>query len=362
MKSRTRHVHIIFGLAFLGAALTLWVWPETREASPIHHRTPVVRVDRVREITTHRTVRFSGVTRAVRRATLAFSVPGRLNKRPVEIGDHLVSGQVLAELDAREYRNAVNMARASVAELQVRAAQAERDRRRIQRLADAKAATTEELEQVSASADAVRASLSAANAQLDEARRVVDETTLYAPFSGTVTAVRLEPGEWAGPGRAVVELSGDGAIELKVEVPETRVARLSQGQPVAVELPLSRGKRISGTIKSVARAAGSAGRLFPVVALLEPAEGLSAGMAAELILEVETTGSLAVPVKSVLNPGSSKPYIFCLHDGRVRRVAVELGTLMGDRIIVRGELAGDDRVVVSGHTLLADGDVVEVKS
>jgi multidrug efflux pump subunit AcrA (membrane-fusion protein) len=83
-------------------------------------------------------------------------------------------------------------------------------------------------------------------------------------------------------------------------------------------------------------------------------------MTAELVLEVETEGELTVPVKSVLNPGSSRPYVFCLDGEVVRRVAVALSSFSGDRIVVRGNLSRGDRVVVSGHTMLRDGERVRV--
>ena len=362
MRTKIRHFHVIFGLAFLGAALLLWVWPKKQQASPIQQQTVVVRVDRVKETTTQRTIRFSGITRAVRRATVAFSVPGRLVRRSVEVGDRVQSGLELAGIDVREYRNSVNMTRAVVAELTVRASQAERDRQRIRRLADAHAATKEELEQITAAVDAVNASLSAATAQLDEAMRVLGEATLKAPFPGTVTAVFLEPGEYAAPGRPVVELSGEGEIELQVEVPENLVANLREGESVRAVLPMAGGKQLAGRVKSVARAAVGPGRLFPVVAVLEPGAGLSAGMTAELILDVKSEGALTVPVSAVLNPGSSNPYVFCMDGKIVRKVAVVPGAFSGDRIVVRGDLSAADRVIVSGHTMLAGGEKVEVAS
>jgi RND family efflux transporter MFP subunit len=360
MKTKTRHLHVIFGFIFLGAALTLWMWPQQQQASTFREHITTVGVDKVEKITTRRMIRFSGVTRAVQRAVMAFSIPGRLVNRPVEVGSRVKEGLELAGIDVWEYRNMVNMARATVAELNVRASQAARDRQRIQKLANVQAATAEELEQITAAADAVNASLSAASAQLDEAERVLNEATLKAPFAGTVTAVFLEPGEYASPGKAVVELSGDGDIELQVEVPENMVMTPAKGQSVRVILPMAGGKQVAGRVKSVARAAAAAGRLFPVVATLEPVPGLSAGMTAELVLEVETEGELTVPVKSVLNPGSSRPYVFCLDGEVVRRVAVALSSFSGDRIVVRGNLSRGDRVVVSGHTMLRDGERVRV--
>ncbi|PIE56110.1 MAG: hypothetical protein CSA34_06100 [Desulfobulbus propionicus] len=364
MKTKTRYLRVIFGFIFLVTALALWLWPQKQQHSQsppsLQQLTTVVRLAEVEEAATRRTIRFSGVTRATQRAVMAFSIPGRLVKRPVEAGSRVKEGVELAKIDIREYQNMVNMARATVAELNVRAAQAKRDRRRIEKLADVRAATAEELEQVTAVAAAVNASLSAANARLDEAKRVLDEASLRAPFTGTVTAVFLEPGEYASPGKPVIELSGDGEIELQVEVPENMVMTLTEGQAIGVTLPMAGGKQVAGRITSIARAAAAAGRLFPVVATLKPLPGLAAGMTAELILDIENEGELTVPVTAVINPGSSNPYVFCLDGEVVRRVPVTLRSFSGDRVIIRGDLSRGDRVVISGHTMLTDGERVKV--
>ncbi len=360
MKKITRHLHVIFGLVFLGAALALWLWPKKQHPSPLRQHITTIEVANVNQTTTTRTIRFSGITRPAQRAVMAFSIPGRLIKRPVEVGSRVKKGLEVARIDVRQYENMVHMAQATVAELNVRAAQAGRDSQRIQKLADAGVATVEQLEQATAAVDAVNASFSVANSHLNEARRVLSEARLKAPFAGTVTAVFLEPGEYVSPGRPVVELSGDGEIELQVEVPENMVMALTEGESIHVNLPMAGGKQVEGQIKSLARAAAAPGGLFPVVATLEPVPGLSAGMTAELILEIKSEGELTVPVASILNPGSSGPYVFCLEKEIVRRVPVTLGSFSGDRIVVRGDVSSGDRVVVSGHTMLADGQRVKV--
>lgn len=105
------------------------------------------------------------------------------------------AGQIMARLDDREFRLADRTAAAAVSELEVRLAQARRDRTRVAGLVAAKAATTEELEQVGAASDALEAAHEAAVARRDESRRLLTEAVLTAPFDGTVTAVHREPGE-----------------------------------------------------------------------------------------------------------------------------------------------------------------------
>jgi RND family efflux transporter MFP subunit len=305
-------------------------------------------------------VRLAGTTRAARRAELGFTLAARLAQRPVEIGDRVSTGQLLAAIDDREVQLAARAAEAAVAELEIRTAQARRDLDRVQRLVDARAATTEELERTEASTAALEAALTAAEARLAETGRLVDESELRAPFDGTITAVEIEPGEWVKPGTTVVELAGEGVVEVRVEAPETVYHRIAVGQSVVVELPFV-DVTTTGRITKVAAAASGPGELFPVEITVDDSGAIAAGLTADVVLELASEPELTVPLKAVINPGSSTPSVFRISNGVAEEIAVDLGRVRGDRIAVEARLAPDDLVAVTGHTSLRTGDRVEVR-
>jgi len=353
---------LLTGTAILGIALVISARPEdVSHPAPTAEALPrAVRTDVVTLTDAGRTVRLAGVTRAADRASLAFTLPARVASRPVDVGDRVVAGQLVARLDDREYRLAEASAAASLAELDVRLEQARRDRDRAARLVAARAGTLEELEQLEAAATALQAARSAAAVRLDESRRRLGETRLEAPFDGTVTEVGLEPGEWASPGRMVVALSGTGPVELRVEAPESVRGSIVRGATVAVELPLV-GGRSGGRVASVAAAATGAGGLFPVVVELDPGPDVVAGLAAEVTLPLDAPPRLSVPLAAVLDRGSSRPAVLRVAGGRVERVEVVPDQVIGDRVALRpSALSEGDRVAVAGHTSLVDGDAVEV--
>lgn len=357
----TRITTVVLGLAFLGTAFALLAFHETPPSRQPASTSPEVRVDEVSAATTRMSIRYPGVTRARNRAVLSFPMAARLVGPRVEIGDHLQAGQAAARLDDRGPHHALQAARAALAEATVRLDQAQRNRARTERLVASKAATPEELENLSAGADAIQAARDAAAAQVAEAERAFSETTLRVPFAGTVTAVFVQPGEIVGAGTPVLEISGDGAVELRVEVPESGLADLQEGSSVAVELPFAGRGTLEGRIRSLARTATGPGRLFPVLVDLAPAPGLRAGLTAELVVERRQDEALTVPLKAVLDPGSSRPGVFVVREGRARHVPVSIGAIAGERIAVRGALATGERVIVAGHTRLSDGDPVEVR-
>jgi RND family efflux transporter MFP subunit len=343
-------------------AVALWAMPPSSNPSPVTIQTSRVLLDRVQTVQSHRSTRFAGVTQAKNRASLSFAVPARVSARLVEPGSAAAAGEILASLDDREYRNAVDLAQASVTELKTQWEQAKRDHRRIEQLAASQVVTVSDLEKTITREAALAASLQAAEARLKEARRLLKETILRAPFSGTVTGIHIQPGEWAVPGQPAVELTGDGELELLVEVPETVVVHLTAGQSVRVLLPFADNRMVPGRISTVAKAALSAGRLFPVKVDLAAEPGVNAGLTAQLLLDLPTTGDLTVPLAAVVNPGASQPFVFICREGRVTRQPVLVGPIIDERIVVRGAIAEGDAVVVTGQSRLADGDRVEVAS
>lgn len=349
---------ILFGVIYLSAAA------EPAPRSTVEE-TGLKRVEAawVEPVESHREVRFAGVTRAAQRARVGFTIGGRVLSRPVEVGQRVNAGDVLARLDEREVRHAVSSASAALSELGARRSQIERDLERARRLYDAKAATHEEVEKTEAALEGLEAAEDAAAVRLAEAERLLDESTLTAPFAATVTDVLLEPGENVAPGQPVVVLSGDGRVEVEVEVPESVLFSIAPNDEVRVSLSLA-DREVPGRIRSVGRTAAGPGRLFPVVADLHDNEAFP-GMTAELVLRLASKPGLAVPIEAVVNPGGSRPAVFRLagqgNDWHVEKMPIEIGALLGEQVVVRGELGTEDRVVISGQLALVDGEQVEVR-
>lgn len=358
-----RNLTIVIGTFILSLAAVIGAMPAGSESGTTERssKTRLVQVDSVEWAASTREVRFPGVTRSVRRAEMAFTIPARLAARPVDVGDRVRAGEVLARLDANEYELAARSADAMLAELDARLQQARRDEARVAQLARAKAATAEELEKTEAGTAAIAAAREAAAARVEDTRRLLRETSLVAPFDGTITAVKLEPGEWASPGSTVVELSGSAAIEVRIEVPESMRGKIAPGTLVAVDLPMS-GRSIEGVVASISDAAGESGALFPLFVRLESGEGIVAGMAAEVVLPLGSSNELTVPLAAVLDSGSNRPSVFRIEDGVATRVTIRPGHVVGDRLTVSAEgLSEGDRVAVVGHTALVEGDKVEVR-
>lgn len=120
MKKHMKSYNLL-GLVILVLAVFIWMWPGKENAFSFSEKSPVpVRCAEVTKTAVSRAVTYPGVTRSENRAALGFVLSGRIIERPVEVGERVKKGRVVARIDDKAFRNAVNMAEASVNELSLR--------------------------------------------------------------------------------------------------------------------------------------------------------------------------------------------------------------------------------------------------
>jgi len=303
---------------------------------------------------------FPGATRAVDRASLTFIVSGTIGVLPVEIGDEVAAGQVLATIYNPQLEPQMNAAKSRVKEVTTRLSQVKKDLANVQALFESGAATQDELDQTRSAYRGLQASQAAAKAQLAEAQQLLEQAQIKAPFAGTVDRIYFERGEFVPAGRPVIELNGGNALEVEIHVPESLIGHLALNQTVSVEFPFLDDLIVQGRISELGRGTRQLGQLFPVVVVLPETSGLRAGLTAELVFNVQAEAGLQVPVQAVVDPGSGNARVFKLVDGIAYRVPVKVVSVAGSSVVVQGDLAANDHVVIAGQRALTDGEAVEI--
>lgn len=315
-----------------------------------------VRVAAVTSDVRAQALRFAGVARARQRASLTFQVGGTLATRPLEIGQQVVAGQVLATLYNPQLEPARDAARARLAELQAQSEQARRDVQRTEQLFERGVLSQADQEQQRARLQALEAGVRNARAALQQSEQMNSETRLRAPFDGSIDALLVEPGEFVAAGQPVLQLAAGSGLEVEVLVP----ARLLQGLEVGATLPVWSsldGQQWQGRVAEVGRGAGFGSSLYPLVVSLP---GGRAGDAVEVGLQPAGAQRLTVPLAAVMRSAQGLS-VFRVVDTRAERVAVTVAGFAGEQALLSGDaLAVGDQVVYAGLSRLADGDAVEL--
>ncbi len=205
----------IAGAALIAAIVTgcNQTAPPTEAARPV--RAVTVHADAEGEI-----VSLTGQIRAKDEVSLAFRLDGRMIERPVQVGDRVVAGQVVARLDPQIQDNALQSAQANLAALQAVLTQARLTFGRQQELLKngwTPRANYDESQQKLLSAQAAVASSAA---QVRIASDQQSFTVLHANGPGVVTAKGAEPGEVVHPGQMIVQVARDGGRDAVFDVPD----------------------------------------------------------------------------------------------------------------------------------------------
>ncbi len=320
---------------------------------------------RVAEVTGGQVVeiplRFSGIVRAAQRATLTFQVSGTLKERPVELGQTVKAGDVLASVYNPALEPARDSAAARLDELKTQYDQAQREWERSSRLHQRGVVSEQSLEQIAARRDSLRASMATARASLAEATRLLEESVLKAPFAGQVEALLVERDEFVAAGQPVVRLSSPLGREVEVRVPAHLLGHVRLGQELPVWLVQDRNREpATGTVVEIAQGSSIRGELHPVLVSLPP-NSLSAGEPVEVGIAPVKESAVTVHLLAVMRD-STGTSVFRVENSVAYKVPVEVDRVIGERVMIHaGALNPGDQVVYAGMTRLVDGDTVEVR-
>jgi RND family efflux transporter MFP subunit len=324
-------------------------------------RTVAVRTDRLQH-----QLSFNGVLEPVTRARLAFQSSGVLMTRPVQLGQVVRKGELLASLDNPELEPAQRSAAARLQESLSTRDQVERDLTRLRALEATGAVGQERVEQKSAELESLQATVARAEADLTGTRQRLEDATLLAPFDGVISRVLVEPGEFVSAGQQVMAIGGMDKVEVRVLLPASLVSELTVGDKLVVRISQLRGQEHDGVVTELAAIGDIETGLFPVVVELatDPATTmLRAGMQAEVIVNYADVEGLIVPLSAIVDPVGGAPKVFTVVDHRARQTDVRILAIAREEVAleaVTGELERGDQVIVAGHRSLTDGQDVRL--
>lgn len=299
-----------------------------------------VEVARVRLSEPEVSIQLPGEVRGSHDVVLSAALGGVVQQILVDDGDVVARGTVLARVDADIY----------AAQLEQAQAQA--------RLAEAELARVKALGDLASAQALLQAETQAviANSAADLARAQLSRATVVAPFGGTVASVQAEEGEVVGPGRALLRLVDLDPVVIVLSVPDRDVVSLEPGLPARVTTASATGV-FEGKVRHVSPAADLSTRAFPVEVEVPNPEGrLLPGMIARVTVQRDLGAPQIVVPQDFIVTARDTQGVFVDRDGTAVWTTVELGQVLRDQVIVRSGLVADDRVVVTGHRELVDGD------
>ena len=289
---------------------------------------------------------FMGTVTARNRAEIGAKIQAPVERIAVVLGSRVRQGDLLAELDRREYE-------ARVAQAQAVFDQAARDLERFQGLVNQRAVTEQEFE-------TVRSRKSVAEAALSEAKTFLSYTRVTAPFSGTVIQRHVDVGVLATPGKTLFIMEESGEARFVVTLPEARLGHLDVGDSVTVTIT-SINATVKGRVDELSPSADPVSRTFAAKVGLPSVAGLRPGQFGRLQLSAGGDETIFIPRKALVRRGQLDLVYVVNAESRAMLRLVRIGRQFPDRLEILAGLREGERVVIEGQRDISDGDLVEAK-
>jgi RND family efflux transporter MFP subunit len=308
------------------------------------------------------TVMLTGHIRAEDEPALAFRIGGRVIERPVNVGDRVEGGQILAKLDPENELNELRSAEAALAAAQGQLTYARADFDRQQQLLANGHTPRSRFDLAQKALQSAQSQVDSAEAQLQIARDRVSWTTLTADASGTVTAKGAEPGEVVQAGQMILRLARQGGRDAVFDVPGRLLRSAPLDLETTVRLADDPSVTATGRVREIAPQADPVTRTFEVkVGLSNPAEAMRLGSTVTGSVNLETEPVISIPA-SALTEFNRQPAVWVVDplNLTVSMRNVELLRHDPGTVVIAQGLDPGDIVVTAGIQALHTGQKVRL--
>ncbi len=320
----------------------------------------------VTEVASGQTRKFAGQVYATDSSTLSFHVSGNVKEMRVSQGDRVEKDQVVAVLDKQPYELSVEAAQADLHKARAGLAQSQQEYTRKEELFRKGWVAAARLDRVRRSRDSSLSQVEFATSKLNLAKRDLRLTELRAPYSGGISQKHIDAFVEVKSGQPVYDIEAAGALEVRFDIPETIISRITLGMPVTVKFPTGGVSVLRARITEIGSTAGTA-NAFPVKAGLDdpPAE-IRSGMTAEATILMKDEGSesgFLVPLAAIApgeSTGQGYAFIYDAETETVKKTMVKGKGSTDNFVHVSEGIEVGDIVAAAGVTFLSDGQKVKL--
>lgn len=321
-----------------------------------------VRVTTVEKQAGGQTISLTGTVQAEAEVNLAFRIDGRMIARPINVGDTLHAGQLVAELDPQNEQSALQGARASLAAARGQFVEARTNFDRFRDLAAQGAVARSELDRATQVFQTAQSQVDSAQAQVNLAENRLSYTRLVADAGGAVTAVGAEPGEVVQAGRMIAQVTRADGRDAVFNVP-ANVKDLAPANPdITVALTMDPNLEAVGRVREVAPRADPVTGTWQVrVGLTDAPAAMRLGSTVTGRMQVGGAKAISIPAQALVRL-EGKPAVWVVDPatGTVSPRPVEVMRFDPAGVVIGQGLEPGDQVVTAGVQALHPGQKVRV--
>jgi len=344
-------------LRFAGLFLLVSIAIGCGEAAPPPARPPQpVKILEIVDMGARRTYEYPGEVSANQHAESAFEVAGKIIDFPVNEGQAISKGDVIAALDPRDFQSALDREAANLRK-------GNTDVERYQILFDKGVSPKTELERAERRRDV-------AAAEHEKAQKALEDSTLRAPFSGTVAKKLVADFENIRAKQSIIILQDESVLQVEIAIPEQDYTNMAKGMTNEERTRLAKprvsissipDRHFPAYVKEFTTTADPTTRTFKATVAFDPPDDVSIrpGMTALVTITPKSLASsgIAIPARALLSDTEGKAFVWSIDPASLvaSRRDVVAGHLAGESVAIDEGLAPGDQIAVSGVHMLAEG-------
>lgn len=309
--------------------------------------TVYVKIDTVARNVSLDKLQYPAVVKAAKKVNLSFKINGAIQKIYAHEGDYVKAGSLLAQLDARDY------------ELQLQAVESEY----LGMKSDAERVFALHMDSVATDAeyDKARFGLQQITAKYRNAKNILNDTKIYAPFNGYIKNRYYDPPTVVGAGMPIVSILSSDAPEIEIYIPVSTYNRMNEKTTYFAKFDFH--DKYIKIEKTAVSPSVNANQLYAVRFALPdsmsmmPVVGMSAMV--DVLFDDDSGGGIKIPSNAIFRKGN-RNFVWIYDNGRVeaREIVVSALHVNGSATIEQGLDVGE-KIVTAGINNLDNGQAVK---
>lgn len=320
----------------------------------------------------------TGEIRSIEAVHVFPKVPGRIIESiPVETGDLVQRGDLIAILEDDEILAKLEEAKAGLESAKAGSNQAEAnlellklDRERLANLFNEKAIARQKLDHMDAqykvaveTKKLADSKVKQAQAALTQLNIIVRNHEIRAPISGYIKRL-VDKGSMTAPGKPIVQISCEDTLKIVSSVNEIDFPKMQKGLEVEINVDPYPGELFKGEVSIISSTINPATRTGEIeIHLKNDDRRLRPGMFARINVLMGQRMALVIP-RDALNrlPGTGSYYVYTIGNEKAELKNIKIGEYEGNYVEVAAGLEVDNPVVIRGKNRLKDGVRVVVQN
>lgn len=315
---------------------------------------------------------FPGRARAGQEVNSSFRVSGPLVALPVSVGDEVKQGDLLAQIDPRDFQSRLSTLEGQLAAVKANQQRAAADLQRIENVLkeDPGATSQTAVDRVRQLASSATAEVQSLEATVQSARDQLSYATLKAPFDGIVVDTYVENFETVLVRQPILRLLDPSSIEFVIQVPENLISLAPSVESAEVRFDAMPGVAVPALIKEIGREASQSTRTYPVTLVMNQPAGteILPGMAGAAIVSARppadsSLAGIEIPLTAVFpSTTGTERFVWIIDEdtNTLTKRAVTMGRLSQFGVFIDSGLTSGEWIVTKGVNSLVEGQQVKI--